>query len=66
MQILNLDLETKTNSKGKFLLDCRQQVEYFLVNYSHFFIINQQLGLWLSGVEGENEFPEGGHIYGKD
>ena len=33
----------------------------FRVSYSHLLLINQQLALWPSGAEDENEFPEGAH-----
>ena len=63
IQILNLDLETKTIFKGKgnFVLDCRSMEEYFVINYSYLFLVNQQSAPWPSGVEDEKEFPEGSH-----
>jgi hypothetical protein len=34
-----------------------------LINYSYFFLLNQQSAPWPSGVEDEKEFPEGARTY---
>ena len=64
MQIFNLGLKTEAISNAhfpNFPLDCQWIGEYFLVNYSCPFLVNQQPALWPSGVEDEKEFPESAH-----
>jgi len=60
-QVINFGLKTEAISKANFPLDCQWRGEYFLVNYSSLFLVNQQPALWPSGVEDEKEFPEGAH-----
>jgi hypothetical protein len=60
-QAINLCQKNKAISEANFLLDCRWIGEYFLINYSYLFLVNQQPAPWPPGGEDEKEFPEGAH-----